>query len=428
MRIPKVILAVMVLLVSVPMHAAWLDADEIDSLASLELGEVRTVARVPLGGELVGEMIFERISLYAPDAGISIIRDGVPAAGRSTDRHFLVGRARARPGIIAALAHDPQTGAWTGSVRGPAGLEVVRFYPERGGMRWRAYEIDVLMPDDAQTEFSCQNDRLDHGQRSRVDLPAARAATELHGTPLRLGRLAIDTDAEWLDRRFDNNENDAIAWVESLMLVTNTLFESDLNFRMMLGDVAIRINDDPYDVDSSPANFAALQEFGDFWAGNQGHVERTHAALISGRSSAGNSASGIAWIDTYCRTQSSGGSYSVNQLFHADWVPVESSARVFAHELGHNLGSVHTHCYNPPIDQCWADESGCYSGTTSCPSQGSGTLMSYCNRGACGDFVQNRLELAPEVTTFLDGRIVDNMPACIVEDANNLIFHDRFQQ
>lgn len=49
---------------------------------------------------------------------------------------------------------------------------------------------------------------------------------------------------------------------------------------------------------------------------------------------------------------------------------------VFAHELGHNLGSDHTHCFVPPIDCCYVDPdcSGC---SVSVPA--AGTIMSYCH-------------------------------------------------
>ncbi|MEA2599169.1 MAG: hypothetical protein QOF89_161 [Acidobacteriota bacterium] len=51
---------------------------------------------------------------------------------------------------------------------------------------------------------------------------------------------------------------------------------------------------------------------------------------------------------------------------------------VTAHELGHVFGSRHTHCYDPPIDQCHSGEQGCYAGPESTPEDG-GSVMSYCS-------------------------------------------------
>src|SRR6185503_11658566 len=51
---------------------------------------------------------------------------------------------------------------------------------------------------------------------------------------------------------------------------------------------------------------------------------------------------------------------------------------VFTHEVGHNMGTQHTHCYNPPLDHCYSGEQGCYVGPTSLPP-GGGTIMSYCH-------------------------------------------------
>jgi hypothetical protein len=413
-------------LVAPALKAGWVESHRMEALGELDFGQSLVLERVPLGSGLLGEMEIRRVQVYAPDARVTVVRDGVPESGQRSDQRFFVGHGAAPSTTRAALFYSPSQDSWGGALLGANGLEALRFYPHADGIRWRAYDPDILKPDGATTSFTCENERL----RQIPSVPALRSPeAEVRGLrddPMRLGELAIDTDVEWLERRFNNDENAAIAWTEQLMQVTNLIFETDLNFRMQLGDMIIRVGTDPYDNDSSPVNEAALLEFGAYWSANKGHVSRTHATLISGRSAAENQASGIAWLDSYCQTQASGGSYSVNRLFYATWAGVESSARVFAHELGHNLGSEHTHCYSPPVDTCWNQEQGCYSGPTSCPAEGSGTLMSYCHIGACGQ--PNSLELAPAVAQFIDGRIVANMPACIVEDSNNLIFRDRFEQ
>src|SRR5207253_8420266 len=53
----------------------------------------------------------------------------------------------------------------------------------------------------------------------------------------------------------------------------------------------------------------------------------------------------------------------------------------FTHELGHNFGTPHTHCYSPPLDKCFSGEAGCYSGPVVASR---GTIMSYCHLLAGG--------------------------------------------
>ncbi|MEN1727194.1 MAG: M12 family metallo-peptidase [Pseudomonadota bacterium] len=412
--------------IAVPAHA-------FEALARLQVGERMEVADFPIGQARSGSVVFERIELYAEGAVVRIHRaDGVSTLSRS-DRIFLVGRTEQDDRVSVVLLgeiNDPIS--WSGGVYSPAGFEEIRVYPQADGPPVvRAYSADVLVPEGVVIESSCGNDL--HAELNGAGTQALPSGLDFRsrGGPLRTGRLAIDTDKEWLNLRFGNNAPAAANWIENLVMLTNGLLESELDLRLELGDVILRVGSDPYGVTGSPATLAHLNEFGTFWQNNQGAVTRSHAALISGRSSSGFSASGIAWVDSYCENQSNGGSYSINQLFYNSGVPISASANLFGHEIGHNLGSPHTHCYNPPIDQCFSGETfggnSCYSGPTSCPTPpGSGTLMSYCNfPSGCG--IQNNFTFAIPVNNQISGRINANTPSCLSEGSTELIFEDRFE-
>ena len=95
-----------------------------------------------------------------------------------------------------------------------------------------------------------------------------------------------------------------------------------------------------------------------------------------------------------------------------------------AHEIGHNFGSRHTHCYSPPIDYCYANEGGCYSGPTSCPGGGPGTLMSYCHIAGCGS---NRLEFHNRVITNIVTNHISPATGICVFDSAEAVFEDGFE-
>jgi hypothetical protein len=402
----------------------------LEALVDLSIGQSLELSGIPVGDDRLGTVHFERIGIYAPGARPWQIHNGIMTPLPRTDRVFLMGRrADGLPGRIA-LAANAEGSEWSGAVYGPAGLQIIRSYRRVDGLLLRAYPADALLPDRITLDSQCGNHELTGIADPVQHLLTESASAAPRGDPLRLGILGIDTDKEWLERRFNDNATAAATWTEDLMLISNTIFETDVNLRMLIGDAIYRVGSDPYTVGGSSVSQARLEEFGGYWNDNYDHFDRTHAALISGRSSSGTSAAGIAWLNTYCQNQAVGGSYSLNQLFHNSSVPTATSVRVFAHEIGHNLGSQHTHCYNPPVDQCFNAESGCYAGAVSCPDGGPGTLMSYCNfpepDGAdCG---QNQLLLAPAVATRIGNRIEQNFPDCITEEEDlGIIFHDRFE-
>jgi len=210
--------------------------------------------------------------------------------------------------------------------------------------------------------------------------------------------VAIDTDNEFMINKacmgsppVCDSSTAATNYLASLVAAMSAIYERDLLVRLLQGTTILRFSTtpDPYLANSNGnASTAELTEFSNYWAANYGNVSRGLAMMISGKQPQSNSASGIAWINGLCSTSVG---YSFSKVFGPAFA-VSNDAKLVGHELGHNFGSPHTHCYSPPIDNCFNGEGGCYAGGTSCPAATTingvtnvrGTIMSYCHLlGGC---------------------------------------------
>lgn len=261
--------------------------------------------------------------------------------------------------------------------------------------------------------------------------------------------VAVDVDHELLVNRFGGvataNQTAATNWIADLFATMNVMYVRDLDVTLQLGTTILRTGATPYTIAAdAAANTTDLNNFGNYWQTNEAGVPRAFAMLLSGRMTSGFSASGIAWVNSYCRTPGNGGSYSVNKVFTSSQVGVDLSARVVGHELGHNFGASHTHCTSAStgaypvatgtIDQCYKGESGsgCYAGTVSCPASGPGaplgSIMSYCNNNSsnganCG---QNVLQFHPVQIATLSTLIAQNTASGCLASSSDVIFKNGF--
>jgi hypothetical protein len=233
--------------------------------------------------------------------------------------------------------------------------------------------------------------------------------------------IAFDTDTELLQLKFGNNQAAALDYIADLVAAMNVMYERDLDVTLVQGETYLRVGPDPYSQNSGgAASSAELGEFSSYWSSHYGSVDRALAAMLSGKSPSPNSASGIAWVGGLC---SSSYGYSFTKVFLVDYLA--GDAFVVGHELGHNFGSRHTHCYSPPIDECFAGEGGCYQGPTSCPG-GPGTVMSYCHIAGCG---MNLLQFHTRViTNILSNYVAPAIGVCIFPaGAGEPLFADGFE-
>lgn len=428
-------------------------------LVTLPPGHSLIVTGFPAGPSHSATVRFKRVQIYAPGARLYVIGAAGKQEVARSDLIFLRGYSD-DGSVRVALSLNPDGSFDSGSGDGPDGSFVLGgAVTASGAVGLAAKSLEAAAPAGTKLNFTCGNEfeNLDaRGLNKLLQRPAASgiAATTAASHALRIATVAVDTDTAFMSNLFSNNTTNATNWIAKTFNAMNTMYERDLMVNLKQGTTIFRTNaaTDPYasggafPVTAFPADSTDLNNFGSNWAANETGVKRSFATLLSGKgqcSGSSCSASGIAWIDSYCQTASNGGSYSLVMLFpNLSFDPNGTiAARLDGHELGHNFGAFHTHCTNAStgaaptgsntIDHCVSGEvdgtTACYSGPTSCPASGpgapAGTIMSYCNTIGCGGG-QNVLQFYPSQASVLSGYVAAES-ACLNETDD--IFYDGFE-
>ena len=181
-----------------------------------------------------------------------------------------------------------------------------------------------------------------------------------------------------------NNVTSANNFIYSLFNEVAMLYNNE-NISIALKDVIMWTTPDPYtNTDLCSSTNDLLDEFADE---RQNNYNGRLAHLITSRNVGG----GCAFVDVLCHTYtnsltksqhavSGGMSTSVTAFPTYSW-----NVMVFTHEMGHNLGSRHTHACvwngnNTAIDGCSTPDPCANPGIPA----GGGTIMSYCHQQAVG--------------------------------------------
>jgi len=183
--------------------------------------------------------------------------------------------------------------------------------------------------------------------------------------------VAIECDYEY-GQAFDST-SDAFVYVLELLGAISSVYERDLQVRLVLPYIRIwQTVSDPYTAnDVGPL----LDQFTAYWSFYMGGVDRDIAHFLTPKQAGG----GMANVDVLCSNAwGYGASSGISGVFPR---PLEDGSleqwdvHVVSHEMGHQFGSPHTHCYNPPIDNCGQSFDDCWNGIYACQQ---GTIMSYC--------------------------------------------------
>jgi len=136
-------------------------------------------------------------------------------------------------------------------------------------------------------------------------------------------------------------------------------------------------NDPWFNPESGGNSVNMLYEFQAAWGGQPFPGNAHLAHFLSGANLGG----GVAWLPGACDNDygfAVSGNIGGDTPFPVSQGPLTWDFMVVAHELGHNMGTPHTHDFCPPLDEC--APSG-YFGSCQTRQQctSSGTIMSYCH-------------------------------------------------
>jgi hypothetical protein len=383
-------------------------------------GFAATAAKLAVGSRLrlenvqvanTGEsqaLVLERFDVFTKDAKIIVHGDGgekvLPPPANAYFRGVIDGRPESRA-FLARLEDGRTQGVISdGDDVYLIGADATAAKALGGPLEM--HRVDPVLLKAARGEaFTCGNSQIP-GLAGKgavaVDLGDGTAAPQAKetaaGAPAHTARVAIETDFEYYS--LFNNVTNATNYATNLIGYASTIYTAELNTSLLVSSIELWQNSgDPW---TQTSTLCGLLEFGKYWNQNKTGVSRTIAHFLSGKSLGG----GIAWLNALCHgpfftggasscpalgsEAAWGGDYgftaNIGGTFDINNPTVVWDIYSTSHEIGHNFGSPHSHCYNglegnaSPIDQCYGSEQGCYSGATSLPGAGrSGTIMSYCH-------------------------------------------------
>ena len=230
----------------------------------------------------------------------------------------------------------------------------------------------------------CSNEDLYHLLESEP--PLLSPSTSQSPPPCRGVRVHAVADYRFYTKE-GRSTNAVTKKVEGIFNVVSALYQND-DIQLVLHKLTIWKSPDPFDDDD---NFVVLKNFTKYMNGRlQGDI----AHLMSRR---GGELGGIAWVDRLCKRFNGNrgpASYSIIQGSY-NQLPIYSwTINVVAHELGHNLGSPHTHrcAWNgnrTQIDDCGnvvfynnnrvPEGATCFDPDNPILPSNGGTIMSYCH-------------------------------------------------
>lgn len=242
---------------------------------------------------------------------------------------------------------------------------------ENSGDEYVVYaEKDLLI----QSNFTCENAKLPQIKQKALQQSGGMNTNQVNGCV----KVYFECDYQlFLDK--SSNTTTVNNYVTGLFNQTAAIYQNE-SIATQISSIFVWTSLDPYPFNDS---FDALNAFGQ---AKQDNFVGDLAHLLSTRN---NNNGGIAWLDVLCNSyfyfssqnyHTGRFAYSNIHTTYSNFPTFSWSVECVTHEMGHNLGSPHTHACEWNGNSTAID--GCYPVEGSCAQPGnptSGTIMSYCH-------------------------------------------------
>ncbi len=284
-------------------------------------------------------------------------------------RHYR-GVLGGRPGSIAALSVFPDEVIGVVADHEAGNLVLGRDQQHADGQTYVFFHEDHAKQ---SNQFTCQTPAVPAKtfEQERLELQATQPLSPKSGEqPLQKNEetcVGVYFECDYnLFRNKGRNIGATANWVTGMFNVVAAIYANE-GIPVSIDEIMVWTTQDSYNTIDSET---ALQQF----------RERSHDASLGHLLAlAGNSLRGIAYRDALCTRN--GYAYSRVQGSYAQLPNYSWTVMVVAHEMGHNLGSPHTHNCGwdgGALDNCAPTEGSCARGPA--PPSSGGTIMSYCHQ------------------------------------------------
>ncbi|MCC6283751.1 MAG: hypothetical protein IT439_00405 [Phycisphaerales bacterium] len=379
----------------------------VDRAAAATLAEHDTaiIRGFPLSPARTIDLALTRAQTIAPGATVLESSANGSAPTPLPSERVYVGDVLGFPGSVVAITVTDELIA--GLIDFDGETWVLSAGPGGNSLEPVIYRIDGL-PEGLLNipEFQCRTTGVPDS-----DPPAGGAGPESE-QPCRMVDLAWETDREYLRLLFWDDQAAATAYAQLLTAALTEIYTREVNLRFRISYLNLWTGPDPWNQTSTGEQ---LTQFQAWFSANRADVDRDLAHMLSGRQLGG----GVAWLNAACGgnayavSANLGGSfpYPLINNSHQNWDIV-----VTAHELGHNLGTIHTHDYVPPIDGC---------GNGDCSLAPQGTIMSYCH--TCPGGLSNIALVHPQRVRDAIGSYLTTLRACDLSFMENPVIVEQPQ-